>query len=706
MSDEAPEGSLVRLAVLGLVVFSMFATLFVRLWSLQVLSVEDYEVAATENRYETLPVRAPRGRILDRNGKVLVDNRVSVVVTLDPQILDDEFSEPAERSRYIDRLATELRSFGVPVTAPEINERLDDPQYSPLTPRPIAEDVPEEVEIFLGEHAGEFPATAVERRTVRTYPYGELAAHILGYVGALNEEEYDRESGVETDKPYQVDDEIGKTGVERVFESWLRGTPGERVVQVDSANRVVGEVESEEVDARPGSDVRLTIDIDLQAAAEEALAEKLLERQEVTNDDGLLFPAPAGAVVMEDPRDGDLLAVASYPTYDPTEFLGGISQARFDALNSEENGAPLFSRAIQGTYAPASTFKLVTAFAALDSGMITPDTTFEDEGSYTLTDCTGSKCVRTNAGGVANGTVDVRRALTVSSDVFFYWIGESLWREESLPANGIQDTARLFGFGEETGVPLPEASGAVPTPEERQAQKEENEALDPPGPFIPGWRAGDNVNLAIGQGDLLVTPLQLTNAYAIIANGGTRFQPNIADAVVEIDRQTGEQTVLQEFGPREATRVDLTAAHREPIMEGLRGVTIDEEGTAFESFLGFDPSWPVAGKTGTAEVAGKDDTSLFVGFGPVETPRVVATVVLEEAGFGSEAAAPVVRRLLELASGQTELPVHPTAGEVDDPAAAYDRLWADLWNLEPELDADGDPIDEPDPDADTEGTDR
>ncbi len=214
------------------------------------------------------------------------------------------------------------------------------------------------------------------------------------------------------------------------------------------------------------------------------------------------------------------------------------------------------------------------------------------------------------------------------------------------------------------------------------------------------------MNLAIGQGDLLVTPLQLTNAYAIIANGGTRFQPNIADAVVEIDRQTGEQTVLQEFGPREATRVDLTAAHREPIMEGLRGVTIDEEGTAFESFLGFDPTWPVAGKTGTAEVAGKDDTSLFVGFGPVETPRVVATVVLEEAGFGSEAAAPVVRRLLELASGQTELPIHPTAGEVDDPAAAYDRLWADLWNLEPELDADGNPIDEPDPDAETAGTDR
>ncbi len=268
MSEEVPPGSLIRLAVLGLVVFSMFATLFVRLWSLQVLSVEDFEVAAIENRFETLPVRAPRGRILDRNGKVLVDNRVSVVVTLDPQILDEEFSEPADRSNYIGRLAGDLRSFGVQVTAPEINERLDDPQYSPLSPRPIAEDVPEDVEIFLGEHASEFPAAAVERRTLRTYPYGKLAAHILGYVGALNEEEYDRESRVDTEKPYQVDDEIGKTGVERVFESWLRGTPGERVVQVDSANRVVGEVESEAIDPRPGSDVRLTIDIDLQAAAE------------------------------------------------------------------------------------------------------------------------------------------------------------------------------------------------------------------------------------------------------------------------------------------------------------------------------------------------------------------------------------------------------------------------------------------------------
>ncbi|MFA9565818.1 MAG: penicillin-binding transpeptidase domain-containing protein, partial [Acidimicrobiales bacterium] len=617
MNDAAPRGSMVRLAVLGLVVFSMFATLFVRLWSLQVLRVEDHEVAAIENRFETLPVRAPRGRILDRNGKVLVDNRVSVVVTLDPQVLDAEMPEPAERSRYIGRLARDLRSFGVDVSAAQISERLDDPQYSPLSPRPIAEDVPEDVEIFLGEHASEFPATAVERRTVRTYPYGQLAAHILGYVGALNEEEYDREERVDTEKPYQVDDEIGKTGVERVFESWLRGTPGERVVQTDSANRVVGEVESEGIDPQPGSDVRLTIDIDLQAAAEEALEEKLLERREVANDDDLLFPAPAGAVVMEDPRDGDLLAVASYPTYDPSEFLGGISEDRFNVLNSEENGAPLFSRAIQGTYAPASTFKLVTAFAALGSGMITPETTFEDQGIYTLTDCTGSSCVRTNAGGVSNGTVDVRRALTVSSDVFFYWIGESLWREESLPANGIQDTATLFGFGEETGVPLPEASGAVPTPEEREALKEEAESADPDA-YVPGWRAGDNVNLAIGQGDLLVTPLQLTNAYSIIANGGTRFQPNIADAVVEIDRQTGEQTILQEFGPREATRVDLSAAHRDPIMAGLSGVTTDEEGTAFEAFEGFDPGWPVAGKTGTTNEV---TNAWFIGF----TPDLVTT---------------------------------------------------------------------------------
>ncbi len=681
MSEEPTEGSGVRIAVLGLIVFSMFATLFVRLWSLQVLRVEDHEVAAIENRFETLPVRAPRGRILDRNGKVLVDNRVSVVVTLDPQVLDAEFDDPADRSRYIGRLARELSSFGIEITATEINARLADSQYSPLAPRPVAEDVPESVEIFLGERRDDYPAVAVERRTVRTYPYGQLAAHVLGYVGALNEEEYDSQERADSEKPYEVDDEIGKTGVERVFESWLRGTPGERVVQVDSANRVVADVTSESVDPAPGDDVRLTIDIDLQAAAEKALEEKLVERREVTNTAGLLFPAPAGAVVMLDPRDGDLLAVASNPTYDPVEFLGGISQERFDLLNSEENGAPLFSRAIQGTYAPASTFKLVTAFAALESGMITPETTFEDVGTYTLTDCTGSSCTRSNAEGAANGTVDLQRSLTVSSDVFYYWIGESLWRQESLPANGIQDTARLFGFGEETGVPLPEASGTVPTPEERQAQKDEIEAADPDA-YIPGWRAGDNVNLAIGQGDVLVTPLQLTNAYAIIANGGTRFQPNIADAVVDIDRRTGEQTVVQEFGPREAASLELPAAFRDPILDGLNGVTTDEEGTAFYAFEGFDPTWSVAGKTGTAQVVNKEDTSLFVGFGPVETPRVVVTAVLEEAGFGSEAAAPVVRRLLELVSEQRELPTYPTISEVDDPQAVYDELWEQLWNPE------------------------
>ena len=171
--------------------------------------------------------------------------------------------------------------------------------------------------------------------------------------------------------------------------------------------------------------------------------------------------------------------------------------------------------------------------------------------------------------------------------------------------------------------------------------------------------------------------------------------------MVEIDRQTGEQTVLQDFGPREADRVELPAAHRDPVMEGLQGVTIDEEGTAFEVFEGFDPGWPVAGKTGTAEVASKEDTSLFVGFGPVETPRVVATVVLEESGFGSEAAAPVVRRLLDLVAHPEMLPIHPTSTESDDPAAAYDRLWAELWNEDPdaELDADGNPIDESETDG-------
>jgi penicillin-binding protein 2 len=628
------EHSRLRLGILGIVAVSLFAALFGRLYYLQVLDAPAYQELATANQQREVVELAPRGRILDRNGVVLVDNRLSFVATLDRQVLA-ELDEEVRRA-VLAQLVHELSTVDPEITVEVLETRLASERYSPYAPVPVADDIPEELSVYLIEHQADFlGALNVESRAVRTYPYGTLAAHVLGYVGAINDEEFQQRRDTQFD--YQLNDTIGKSGVELTYEEVLRGTPGRRVLEVDSLGRTI-----QELDYTPpvsGRDLYLSIDVTVQAVTETGLAAQLEQSRGREQRDGTVQEAPAGSAVVLDPNDGALLAMASYPTYDPEMLTDGIDEVEWAALTDPENHNPLINRAIQGDYAPGSTFKLVTAYAALASGAITTETTIVDDGFFRIPDCSGGRCIFYNSGSHRNGTVDLQEAITVSSNVFFFGLGSRFWTERETFGDPIQDAATLFGFGSQTQVPLPsERSGWIPTPENTLQRHEDNPEAFPYG----DWYTGNNVNVAVGQGDVLSTPLQLANAYAALANGGTLFQPNVAREVH--DRSTGE--LLETIAPREIRTIEFQPGWREEMMAGFTGVTQDSGGTAVGTFAGF-PNWIVAGKTGTAEVSGRAYTSIFVGMAPAEAPRFVAAAVLEESGFGGSAAAPLVRRILE-----------------------------------------------------------
>lgn len=642
-----PESRHLRLSILAIVVASLFATLFVRLWYLQVLSPDSGAVqAANASRVRTVSQEAPRGRILDAKGRVLVDNRSSLVVTVDTSTLDR--MKKAERADLLARLAAELTDSGIPIKVTALEKRIADPQYSPVKPKPVAIDVPEELEVYFAEHLDEFPGVEVQRETVRHYPEGPVAAHVVGYVGRISESEYEARMGTEgapkqNPKPYEVDSTIGKTGIERQFEDDLRGTPGRCDLEVDVKGRVVRTLDC--VDPVPGNDVQLAIDLDIQKSTEQALADQIDRRRGQFTNDGKLIKKPAGSAVVLDPTNGNVLALASYPTFDPSEFVNGISSERYAQLTAEAITNPFINRAIDGQYPPASTFKLITAYAALAKGM--GNQAYYDTGTYTIPGCKGPTCTKKNAESQVNGSVNITSALTVSSDVYFYWLGDKFWRDRDQFGDGIQEIARQFGLGDETGIALPgEMAGLVPTADLKKQRHEQNPEAFPDGV----WREGDNVNIAIGQGDMLVTPLQLANVYATFANGGTLHQPGL---VLRVLKPGGDPTrpedVVRSFDPVVKNQFTIPPEIHDPIEQGLEGVARKTlRGTAGDVWQGWDlDAFPITSKTGTAEVKGQPDNSLYVAFGPSNQPRYVAAAVLEQAGFGADAAAPAVRNIFE-----------------------------------------------------------
>lgn len=628
-----------RLSVVGVIVVSLFSALFARLWYLQVMDTDTFQALATQNQKRVIFEPAPRGRILDRQGRPLVDNRGYQAITV-------KRIDVKDKPEVVTRLAALLA-----LPRDELERRIADLRYSPYKPVPVAENVPEDLVVYLREHSADFPGVEAATVAERTYPHGALGAHLLGYVGEINKKELDARGG----DGYRLGDDIGKAGVEAAYEDDLRGTPGRVELEVDSSGRVL----TPPLSSRPprqGKDLQLTIDLDVQALAEDSLA-KGLEAARARYDRNLAkhFIAPAGSVVVLDPRDGSVLAMASSPTYNPADFVNGIKPDVFATLTDAANYYPLNNRALQGQYAPGSTFKLFTALAALRAGLVAPNTTFVDEGSYRIRKCRGEKCVYRNAGGRAWGRINLSRALTVSSDAFFYDLGATFWERGGPAQTAIQAAARDLGLGTRTGIELAgELKGRIPDPESRKRLHELKPEAFPNG----DWRTGDNVNLSIGQGDTAVTPLQLANAYATFANGGTVFNPRVAARVLE---SRGES--VREIPSKVVSKVAIDPTHRAVVDQGLRLALIDAEGTATGAFAGFPlDAFPIAGKTGTAEVRTKQDTALFVAYAPANNPQFVVAVVMEEAGFGGSSAAPVARRIFEGLAGTPPGPVRLADG--------------------------------------------
>lgn len=596
-----------RFTVMTAVVVVLLAVLAVRLWTIQVISGKAYARQATQNRVREVTTVAPRGRILDRRGRELVTNRMTLAVVAPARAAED------------DELLARLSAL-LDVSVPEIRERLQSRKEAPLASRVIAVDVPLASAAYLAEHPDDFPGVEVEARAVRHYPYGALAAHVLGYIGEVSE----RDLASQDFAGYEPTDLVGKAGAERAFEKVLQGDRGRRLIEVDASGRPRRVVS--EIDPVPGHDVRLTIDAEVQRVAERALADALVDARR----DG--YPkARAGAAVALDVRTGAVLAMASTPTYDPRLFLGGISQREWRALTSKGSEYPLTNRAIMAQYPPASTFKAFTGLAGLHYGLTRQWATYRCDGAWTGMGEQWKKYCWNRSGHGIESFVD---GIKDSCDTVFYEIGYAFYKDGQ---ERLQKFVRRFGYGSVTGIELPgEARGRVPDAAWKRAFNEDY-------PEYQRWNPGDTVNIAIGQGDLLVTPLQVATSYAAIANGGRVLRPHLLDRVLAHDGRP-VLTVRPEVRSRPAVSKRELAI----MDDALRRVVT--EGTAQSAFRGFEV--PVAGKTGTAEVAGKDDFAWFVGYAPAGAPRYVVAVVVEQGGHGGSVAAPAARQILAALLGK------------------------------------------------------
>ena len=603
-----------RVAIFGGIALVMFAIVFFRLWYLQVLSGDRYLAQADNNKVRKLTLPAPRGEVVDRDGRTLVDNRAAQVVELEPDKLP---TRQAEKTELYERLSKVLGMSKREIRT-TVREQLRELPFSAAT---VKADVSLAVVAHLEERKRDFPGVRVESRWLREYPHDQLAAHIFGTVGEVTKEQLEqrRYAGV------TPGDRVGQAGIEYAYDRFLRGKNGARRVLVDARGETRGELS--EVDPEQGRRLRLSLDLDVQRVGQQAIA------------------GDRGAFVVMNVRDGKLLALGSSPSFDPNVFSKGIKPSVYKALTSKDNGEPLANRAIQGLYPTGSTFKLITATAALEGGLITPETPQFDGGSLTVGGVTFN-----NAGKVSHGPLALRRALTVSSDVFFYRLG--LEMNNTGDGHQLQRWAMRYGLGRATGVDLPaELPGLVPSPEWRN-RLFKKKLTDRP------WGPGDNVNLSVGQGDLQAHPLQMAVAYAAIANGGRIVRPHLGERIEDTSGR-----VLQELRTRPRRRIRIKESNRQAILDGLRASASAPGGTSTPVFKGFPI--PVAGKTGTAEKGlGRADQSWYVAMWPYPAIQYVAVVTFERGGFGAETAAPAARKIIAAERGIEEDKV-PTGGVSD-----------------------------------------
>jgi penicillin-binding protein 2 len=645
--------------VLGLVFLAMFAALTLRLWQIQVASATDYEAQADNNQVKLVSTPAPRGEIRDRNGELLAGTRSALAAVVDGALVTDDTEE---------ELIQQLAAFS-PLTTAEVRAIVEDARDRGDR-RTVVSDISEDAMQFIAERKELFPGVSVVPQPIRIYPEGELASDILGYIGLPDQGDIDAGKS-----PTEL---LGKAGIEKSYDDLLRGVQGTIKYQVN-ARQTVLRVLNEDF-PKAGASLTLNIDLDLQRVVEQALADGLdLARSEydpdcVPSDEDKGCPVRAVGVVLN-ATNGAVEAMASVPTYDPNIFVDGITTDELERLNS----LALFNNfAIQGEYAPASTFKVVTYVTAMEEN-IPPEEANSVEDPIL---CSGqlrkpftdpSQRVWNNWTRVDDGMQSIHEALMRSCNVYFWDVAYNLWQQYKNTANEslLQDWARRFGFDAKTGIDLPfEKSGIIPDRElfERWKVEEPNRLAQFRLDLASPWLGGDLLQAAVGQGSVVVTPIQLATAYAAMVNGGTVWQPRVLDEAVNQDGEVvfkNEPTVLRQVD-------ELSASTVKSLRRDLQAVVNNPRGTAHSAFVDFGPGVEqVGGKTGTAEVIKRqtdDDgnviqdtvtTALFAGVTPINDPEHVVVVIIERGGSGGGIAAPTAKPILQHLMGVPVTDINP-----------------------------------------------
>ena len=574
-----------RLRVLGMLMVLVIAVLIGRAGYLQIYEGEYYAGLADGNRIRIIPSVAPRGTFYDRNGQLLVTNRPGFTVSFLP------LTSPI-KDEVIARLSQLL---GVPVE--DIKDKIAG--HSGFNPIRIKTDVTPDIVSIIEEQKELYPGVMIENTPIRDYVLKQEGAHTFGYVSEINDQELEEKKA----DGYKSGDIIGKFGLEKIYDKYVRGEDGGDQVEVDVSGKPVKRL-GRKVPV-PGADLVLTIDKDLQTAAEKAVDARLAE-----------IHASAAAAVVMNPQTGEVLALVSRPAFDPNLFAHGISSKDWAKLNNNPFH-PMDDKAVSGEYPPGSTFKIVTGTAALTEGKVTPEEKIFDSGHHWI-------IPKGNADGEALGWLNFRSALAHSDNVYFYEMGNRLGIDL------LEKYARMFGLGQRTGIDLPyEAKGLVANREYKKKNFEDGD-----------WYLSETFDAAIGQGFNLVTPLQAAMVMGEIAADGKRYKPHL---VSRIQTQNGE--VIKEFQPELLSELQVPANVIRLVQEGLHDVT--KFGTAASTFRGFPID--IAGKTGTAENSQGRDHGWFVAYGPYDNPNIVVAVIVEQGGFGSQSAVPIGREILEAA---------------------------------------------------------
>ncbi|MFC8919635.1 penicillin-binding protein 2 [Streptomyces sp. NPDC057116] len=691
----------IRLIVIQVLVFSLLLTLGGRLWYLQIRQGKEYTDEARNNHVQQVVQPAVRGSILDARGVPLADNETRLVVSASRTEL---LKMKDDGKGVLTRLAGVL---GMKPKDVMDKIRLCDSETpqpcwngSPFQPIPVTDEATTQQALQIRERAEDFPGITAEPTAVRRYtaPGGARAAQVLGYLSPVTDEEI--EKAKDSDSPFLRSDQVGRSGLERTYDKALRGKAGVTRYEVDNLGRVLGEAESDP--GRPGANVVTSIDARVQAVAEYELnAAMKAVRKETDKITGRPYKADAGAVVVMESKTGRVVAMASQPDYDPNAWVGGISAKEYARMTGKNSNYPLLNRAIQGQAPAGSVFKVVSASAAVRAG--NPfDGRYNCSSSYSL----GGRSFA-NFESRGHGPISLGDALKFSCNTVFYRLGHEEWQRDGglKPRKNANDwfyrTAHDFGFGSETGIDLPnEVKGRIPDRHWKQAFWEANKDAwckqgKKGGSYVEQiafesclegnqLKAFDSINFAIGQGDVLITPIQLATAYAAISNGGTLHRPTIGKAVISPDGRK-----VEEIKPRPDGRLPVDAETISDLDKGLRSV-VEPGGTAAWRFGGWpQDKIPMRAKTGTAQVYGKQTTSWFATY----TDDFTIVMTISQGGTGSGASGPAVRNIYDALYGLDD------SGNQDLKRALLPKPQAALPKIQPDGTIEAPPVKPYDPNA-------